>query len=203
VRFKVRYAVISLASLLTLAAAGLGGLHFKHLALVHDYLALLEAAMQEGDILCRLGDRTWSLYFKGLSSKDKRFSHMGIVHRSNNGITVINADGSFWAKKDYVTETPLREFINSARLVGLYRLNGVDGRALSAEALKTLGRPFDWDFDLRSADRLYCTELLYAVLQNAAPEIRLNTVRAFGKDIVPLDAISASPQFTQILYLGE
>jgi hypothetical protein len=118
---------------------------------------------------------------------------MGIVHLTGEGVTVINAEGRFWAKGDYVTEVPLSEFIAPARVVGLYRLNGVDGNAVSAEALKTLGWPFDWGFDLREADRLYCTELLYAALQTAAPEIKLATVRKFGKDIVPLEAVSALP----------
>jgi hypothetical protein len=202
-RFKARYVLIPFVSLLTLAALGIATLHFRRLVLLRDYRAALESRLQEGDVICRLGDRAWSLYFRGLSPEDKRFSHLGIVHFSGGEITVINADGSFWAKKDYVTQVPLEEFINSARLIGLYRLNGVDGASLSAEALTMLGRPFDWDFDLREAEKLYCTELLYAALRNIAPEMELVTVRAFGKEVVPLEAVSASPLFTEVLYLAE
>jgi hypothetical protein len=200
-RFKLRYVLVPLACLIGAALALVWGLRFRRLKLLDEYRAALESCAEEGDIICRLGDRTWSLYFKGLSTEDTRFSHMGIIHRSGAGVTVVSAEGAFWSKTDYVVEEPLREFIASARMIGLYRLNGVDGAKIAGEALKMTGRPFDWEFDLRSPDKIYCTELLYAALQTAAPEIELATVRKFGKRIIPLEAISASPLFTEVLVL--
>ncbi|MDR2149898.1 MAG: hypothetical protein LBO67_03605 [Spirochaetaceae bacterium] len=114
---------------------------------------------------------------------------------------VINAEGLAWKGKDYVNKTPLEEFIKSARMLGLYRLEGMDGTKISTEALKMAGRPFDWDFNLENHNKIYCTELLYAVLEVIAPEIKLMTVHKMGKDIVPLEAVSASSQFKEILFL--
>ncbi|MDR1909935.1 MAG: hypothetical protein LBQ35_08505 [Spirochaetaceae bacterium] len=200
-KFKVRYVVIPFVCVLAAPVVLIAALHFKRITLVQDYINTLQSCAREGDILCRLGDRTWSLYFKGLSKEDKRFSHLGVVHISDNGITVINAEGLAWKGKDFVNAVPLGEFVRPARMLGLYRLNGVDGEKIAEEAQAMIGKPFDWDFNLNNADKVYCTELLYVVLKKLAPEIALPTVAIFGRDIVPLEAVSASPLFTEVLFL--
>jgi uncharacterized protein YycO len=200
-KFKARHVVIPFACIPVAAVALIATLHFKRITLVEDYLNTLHSCVQEGDILCRLGDRTWSLYFKGFSKADKRFSHLGVIHIGNDGITVINAEGLAWKGKDFVNPVPLDDFIKQARMIGLYRLNGVEGKKIAEESLTMIGRPFDWDFNLDDANKLYCTELLYAVLKKAAPEIELATIYKFGRDIVPLEAVTASPLFTEVLFL--
>ncbi|MDR0585452.1 MAG: hypothetical protein LBG57_14055 [Treponema sp.] len=176
-------------------------LRFKRILDVQNYITKLTVNAQEGDILCRLGDRSWSLYFKSLSYQDKRFSHLGILHFTADGITVINAEGTFWNGKNCVEQVPLRDFIEPARILGLYRLIGVDGTEISTEALKMTGLPFDWHFDLETVDEVYCTELLYASLKIIDPKINLKTIHMIGKEIIPLEAVSNSPQFTEILFL--
>ena len=160
----------------------------------------LEATVQEGDVICRLGDRIWSLYFKGLSHRDKRFSHLGIIHFSDNDIMVINAEGVYWEGRDKVSSDSLQHFIKPAGMVGVYRLPGVNGSKISEEALKYIDRPFDWQFDLYDHEKIFCTELLYAALEETAPDIELEIINKFGRDIVPLEAISASPQFIEVLF---
>ena len=64
-----------------------------------------------------------------------------------------------------------------------------------------IGLPFDWHFNLETADELYCTELLYVSLKNIDPTINLQTVHTRGKEIIPLEAVSDSPQFKKILFL--
>jgi uncharacterized protein YycO len=199
-KLRIKYALLSLAGIAAATAILIAALHFKRILLVQDYVDTLTANAQDGDIICRLGDRTWSLYFKGLSKRDKRFSHLGIIHRKDDAIMVINAEGRAWAGKDYVNEVALQEFITPARMIGLYRLDNADGKAITGEALQLIGRPFDWDFDLANTDKLYCTELLYAVLKKTAPEIELATVHTFRRDIVPLEAISNSTQFREVLF---
>jgi uncharacterized protein YycO len=199
-KFKIKQAALFLAGTAAAVALIIAALHFKRIILIQDYLDALTSEAQDGDIICRLGDRTWSLYFKGLSKRDKRFSHLGIIHRKDEAIMVINAEGRAWAGKDYVNEVALREFIVPARMIGLYRLDSADGKAIAEQALNMLGKPFDWDFDLDTADKLYCTELLYAVLKETTPEIELETVHAFRRDIVPLEAVSNSMQFREVLF---
>ncbi|GHU83865.1 hypothetical protein FACS189468_9360 [Spirochaetia bacterium] len=159
--------------------------------------------LQDGDVLCRLGDRIWSRYFREVSPHDKRFSHLGIVRETGGTVTVINAEGLAIEGKDYVNEVTLQDFLDSATEIGVYRLRDGEGKALAEAALEFKGRPFDWDFDLESEDRLYCTELLYAVLKRVAPEVSLATVwlNPPGRAVVPPEACSQSERFTEVCYL--
>jgi hypothetical protein len=165
--------------------------------------AKVEPYLEDGDIICRLGDRLWSLYFRDLSPDDKRYSHLGIVRINEKKITVINAEGARWEGKDYVNETLLQDFISVAKKLGVYRLKGVNGTEVIEKALEYVGIPFDWDFDLADNEKLYCTELLYAILKDINTEIQLKTVfqKEIGKEIIPLEAISNSSDFTEVICL--
>ena len=156
--------------------------------------------IKDGDIICRLGNRLWSQLFSDLSETDKRYSHMGIIRIHNGLVTVIHTEGDAGPGKDHVTEISLDDFLIIARATGIYRVNGIDGNVISQTALEYLGTPFDWQFDLNNDSKLYCTELIYVVLKRIMPEIKLNTVyvEKFGKEIIPLEAISNSEYFSEI-----
>jgi len=163
----------------------------------------LKMYLQDGDIICRLGNRLWSRYFKDVSPVDKRFSHLGVIRIFNNVITVINAEGRAVEGKDYVNETSLDEFLSIAKSIGIYRLKNCEGKAVSQAATEYIGYPFDWSFDLHDESKLYCTELLYAIVKKIAPEIQLQTIfqKEINKEIVPLEAVSNSDYFMEIVYL--
>jgi len=165
---------------------------------------ILSSIVQDGDIICRLGDRFWSVYFKDVSPQDKRFSHIGIIRIADGVITVIHAEGDTGHGRDFVNEVPLLDFIKIARTIGIYRINDIDGSELSNIALEYVGIPFDWQFDMYDNSKLYCTELLYVLLQRIKPELELQTayVRELKKDIIPLDAISDSEHFSEIYYIS-
>jgi hypothetical protein len=160
--------------------------------------------LKDGDIICRLGDRLWSLYFKDISLSDKRFSHLGIIRIRDNKITVINAEGRAIQGKDFVNEVDLDEFLKIAAAIGIYRLNDYDGKLISSAAMEYIGYPFDWNFDLEDKNKLYCTELLYIILKKIAPEIELKRLyqKELKKEIIPLEAYSNSGYFNEILYIG-
>jgi hypothetical protein len=115
---------------------------------------------------------------------------------------VINAEALIWDGNDYVNEFAPRKFIAPARTVGLYRLDNAEGEAIAEEALKMIGKPFDWDFDMNNADKLYCTEL-FVVLKEIAPEIELKPAHTFRRDVVPLEVVSNSIQFREVLFFVE
>jgi hypothetical protein len=159
-------------------------------------------SLKDGDVICRLGDRPWSLFFKEVSPIDKRFSHLGIIRIRDNVISVINAEGLAVEGKDYVNEVPLKAFLSIARSIGIYRLINIDGNIISDRAVEFKGRPFDWQFDMDEDDKLYCSELLYAILKKLSPDIKLHVVwlKEIGKNIVPIDICSQSEYFVQIGY---
>ena len=92
------------------------------------------------------------------------------------------------------------EFLKVAKAVGVYRANFIDGSAISDNATRYLGRP-DWKFDLNDDSEIYCTELLHVVIKNVAPEYGLGTrsVRVMGMMIIPLEAVSNSDNFDEVL----
>jgi hypothetical protein len=127
--------------------------------------------IKEGDIICRLGDRFWSQFFKDLSLQDKRYSHLGIIHINSGVVTVINAEGNTGHGRDFVDEVPLMDFLRIARAVGIYRLKNIDGNQISNLAIEYKGVPFDWQFDMYDESKLYCTELLYVILKRLSPDV--------------------------------
>jgi uncharacterized protein YycO len=160
--------------------------------------------LQDGDIICRLGDRLWSLYFKDVSPNDKRFSHLGIIRVNDTKITVINAEGRAIQGKDFVNEVDLDEFLEIAKAVGIYRLKNFDGKKVSSTALEYIGYPFDWNFNLEDEKKIYCTELLYIILKKIAPEIEIKKIfqKELKKEIIPLEAYSNSEYFTEIVFIS-
>jgi hypothetical protein len=163
----------------------------------------LSAYLKDGDIICRLGDRLWSQYFKDISLTDKRFSHLGIIRVNGDKISVINAEGRAIEGKDLVNEVSLEEFLEIAKAIGIYRLNDFDGGKISSTALEYIGYPFDWNFEAEDDNKLYCTELLYVILKRIAPEIELKKIyqKVLDKEIIPLEACTDSEYFMEIIYL--
>ena len=158
--------------------------------------------VNDGDIICRLGDRFWSELFKDTSITDKRYSHLGIIRIINGRIIVVHAEGTTDSGKDFVKEQAFDDFIKIARAIGIYRAVNIDGIQISNTSIEYLGKPFDWKFDMADESEIYCTELLYLILKRLMPEIELKTIyiKELGKRIVPLEAISNSEYFSEIYF---
>jgi hypothetical protein len=160
------------------------------------------SSLNDGDIICRLGDRLWSAFFKDMSPVEKKFSHLGIIRIRDNVVSVINAEGLAIEGKDYVNEVPLRDFLGIAQNIGIYRLRTIDGDKISDAAMEFIGYPFDWQFNMDDDNKLYCTELLYVILNKLDANIKLNLfwLKEMGRYIIPLDICSQSEYFTEIGY---
>jgi hypothetical protein len=166
---------------------------------VIDFLKIA-SYLQDGDILCRLGNRFWSVAIRDMSPVDQRFSHLGIVRIREGNISIIHAEAWGNDGEDCVKEVPLEKFLHVAQSIGIYRANFTEGSVLSDYATEYKGQPFDWNFDLDDESKIYCTELLYIIVKRTVPEITLKAVYVgiIGKEIIPLDAISNSGDFEEI-----
>ena len=161
--------------------------------------------LNDGDLICRLGDRIWSSFIRQLSPSDRRFSHVGIVRVRNGNVSVINAECLVNGRSESVNEVTLPEFLEVARAVGVYRANFMEGAVISDDAVKYLGRPFDWKFNHDDDSEIYCTELMHVIIKNNAPEHGLRTVRLSGFGglvIIPIEAISESDDFDEVVYIS-
>jgi len=160
--------------------------------------------LQNGDIILRMSDSTWSLMFSDYSLIDKRFSHLGIVRMHEDGsITIIHSLGSLRNRRMGVSEMSLNHFLQVASSIGVFRVKNADGDVITETALQYVGRPFDFDFNLDDESEIYCTELLYTALRPLGMEHILSTVYAEQVDmhVIPLEAISHSPDIEEIIYI--
>jgi len=159
--------------------------------------------LNDGDIICRLGDRLWSQIFKDFSEEDNRFSHLGIIRINNGQITVIHAEGTTKPGKDYVKEESLDDFLKVARAIGIYRISNFNGSYISNTAMEYINVPFDWKFDMNDETEIYCTELLYIILKQLIPAIELNTtfIKELGREVITIDAVSNSEYFSEVYFI--
>lgn len=125
-------------------------------------------ALQRGDLVCRRGNGLWSRHFAELSSRDPRFSHVGVVWETDPEPTIVHADASDWTGRGCVREGSWSDFFGGANSTAcaVFRMEaGPETAARFAEAVRRrLGVPFDAAFDLGETNRLYCTELLAVAL---------------------------------------
>ena len=159
--------------------------------------------LKDGDIILREGNGPWSPAFRNFSLTDKRFSHLGVVRIRDGDVSVISSEGYFMNNKRGVEEASLEKFLNVAYAIGVFRAKYTEGTLISDKAMEYMGCPFDWDFNLNDESKIYCTELLYATLKHVSPEHNVSTryVDAISKEVIPLDSISNSEDFEEIVYL--
>jgi len=125
-------------------------------------------------LIVRLGDGYFSNIFRKVSSREKRYSHSGILHRVDESYKVYHIEANELTGKGIVRDEPIESFIGHSREWALFAINTPD--AMKAEIVKQAcifyesGIPFDLDFDLATDDKLYCTELVAKAINNAFGE---------------------------------
>lgn len=127
---------------------------------------------------------------------------MGIVATDEAGsLIVIHAGGDPISREGRVQRAALASFLERATVSALYRPAlaepQIAGALEFARRAADLGSPFDSDFSLETADRLYCTELIWRALsaglgRDAVPEKSTRSGRVY----VALDDLQRSPALT-------
>lgn len=131
----------------------------------------IQPYLKNGDIILRSGIGFWSELFRQSNTRDKRFSHVGIVLVDEHGtVSVIHAEGDDLTGQGTVGIVSLEQFVGESVDIGVSRLRDVDQNVFASEAKKYLGRPFDWKFDSESDLEVYCTELVELAMKRRYPE---------------------------------
>ena len=163
--------------------------------------ALMHAApppeLRELDVIVRATDGLWSPLFAAVSRGNKRFSHVGLIVRDDQGqFFVLHADADDTSGVGQVTATPWGIFEHDALDWAIYRpvaLNAQQTQRTRALAWQLIGTPFDIDFDLGSQDKLYCTEFIAHAFAAGAglpwPEERTEWN---GKSVLTVDDLTRS-----------
>ena len=135
--------------------------------------------LKDGDIVVRLHKSPASAIIKGLNQVDKSYSHAGIVQIENGKPEVYHIMPSEGNLKGVIRKASFNHFCDPTEnaAFGIYRYQ------LSSDELakeKTILQKwfeekiaFDPLFDLLSNDRMYCSEMVAKLIENATQQ-RLN-----------------------------
>ena len=150
------------------------------------------AGIRAGDIAFRSGNGPWTRFFVGASSRDKRFSHVGIVVPAPGcGVAIVHSEAGDFSGKGNVRADSWKVFFDGATDGAVYRPVFSDGapESIVSCAMSRMGVVFDKDFDLSDTNRLYCSEFVREAVNEAAGRKLIGTTRVNGRDIVAIDDI--------------
>lgn len=153
-----------------------------------------ERIVQNGDLIVRAGADAISALFKKANTRDKSYSHAGIVFIENGYPMVYNAIATAEDPHALVSRDSLKNFIspyqNTAYAVYRYKIN-VREIAKLHEVMKSYyreNREFDPHFDMTTDSLLYCTEFVYkGVAEATGLPNYLSTTRAGEFEYVAVD----------------
>ena len=147
--------------------------------------------LKAGDLVFRKGAGLWTRHFINASTREKRFSHVGIVVRTTPSAIILHADGNDLTGVGNVRTEDWPGFFEIASECAIYRYAGSKetARAFASQGLRRLGVPFDPAFDMSSTNALYCTELIREVVNEAAGTNVIEYTVLCGYPIIAIDDI--------------
>jgi len=148
----------------------------------------LPKGLKRGDIVFRREESFLSHHFVEASSRERRFSHVGIVVDSGNDTRVVTV-GDGGVSIGAVGAEGWSAFVVSAVDCAVYRFKGGEdvGERIAQAAEKRIGIPFDPAFDLKTKDRLYCSELVRDAVNEAVGKAVIGTTKKGTFEYVAID----------------
>ena len=147
--------------------------------------------IRRGDMIFRAGNGIGSDVFYRASTREKRFTHVGIVVSDGEAARMIDfsAQDVEWHIK--AMRVPVCEIMDDASDLAVYRYIGPDADKVREQiawaAEKRIGIPFDPAFDLKTKDRLYCTEMVRDCVNEAAGHEVIGVSRKGDFEYVAID----------------
>jgi len=166
--------------------------------------------LQSGDLIFRRG-RSAESHVVLLTDHKSQFSHVGIIYVENLVPYVIHAvPGENKGGPDFIKKEKLTTFLapEKASTYSIYRSDYSEeinkSAALFANQLYRQKLLFDNKYDLKTDDKLYCTELVLKVFQQATNQsVKLHTTRLsvlIGNiDLIMPGNIIENPHFQPII----
>ena len=147
--------------------------------------------LKDGDLLVRNGNDLTSQFIKNFSKKDKNYSHSGLVFFKGDKPLVYHILASGGSAASELFADSLEAFCdprhNSAFALYRYDLNAAELEKLRAAVFNWYdkGVKFDSMFNLKTDDRMYCSEMIKKGLeQSTNNRITMATVRPTKNDAV-------------------
>lgn len=146
------------------------------------------SGLRDGDLVFRREDAFLSHHFVEASKRERRFSHVGVVVIRNGAVKAISV-GEGGASLGVVKFADWSTFVSKAVDCAVYRFAGDAsiGERIARAAEKRIGIPFDPAFDLRTKDRLYCSELVRDAVNEAVGKPVIGTTKKGTFEYVAID----------------
>ena len=144
-----------------------------------------------GDIAVRKGHGTWTQYFINCSSREKRFSHVGIVVSNGTQCIIVHSEANEWTGIGSVRLGSWQEFYADALECAVFRYTGPDSitKKFAKKGMEMIGVPFDNAFDMEDTNRLYCTEFVRMVINDTLKTNLVGWTSVCNKRVIALDDI--------------
>ncbi len=177
----------------------------KNIELTKIEIAALKKLVESGDVITRTGNDFTSQSLKSLNKRDQTFSHAGIASIENDSVVVYHAIGGEYNPKQTIKRESFEIFATPYENngIGIFRfdINKLLKSKLTIQAkewyfAKVL---FDLAFDLKSDDKMYCSEFVYKCFLKAT-DSSIQFHHSFIKDFefVGVDDIILDKHATEI-----
>ena len=145
-----------------------------------------------GDLVFRRGKGFWTKYFINSSTREKRFSHVGmVVSNENDHVLLIHSEADDLTGVGGVGLSNWQSFFNHALECAVFRYNGShnDLVQIVTKGQQMLGVPFDASFNMENTNRLYCTEFIRIAINDGLKTNLVGWTEINGCRIVAIDDI--------------
>jgi hypothetical protein len=162
-----------------------------------------------GDVVTRTGNDFTSQCLKSLNRNDKTFSHCGIASIENDTLFIYHAIGGEWNPDETIRRDLFEKFCTPTEnnAVGVFRCkvsNEIKNKLIAkVKSFFNKNIKFDLDFDLKTDDKMYCTEFVYKSFLYASDSIvkfKHSFIKQF--EFVGVDDITTNVLSTKIAMLN-
>ncbi len=161
--------------------------------------------VKNGDLVLRSGSDALSTLFKRINTRDKTYSHAGIVFIENGCPFVYHCIGSAADPYALLRRDSLSAYISPATNLGYalyrYKLKPAQILQLQETSLRYFKerRTFDPHFDLKTDNALYCTEFVYkALIETTGDKKYLPVTDASGFSFIAVDNLFSRKDMTLV-----
>lgn len=161
--------------------------------------------LKTGDLVVRRGDDMTSYMLSKLNLQDKTYSHCGIVVIEEGQPVVYHCIGGEDNPDEKMKRETVQQWFSPANnhAFAVYRYN--IGDSVVQKVVKQVhlyykqNIMFDMDFDLKTDDRFYCSEMVYKCLSAATSNPQYVPVQhSYGRNIIGVDNLYLNGHATQI-----
>lgn len=158
------------------------------------------ALLKDGDLVLRTGNDFISLTLRQFSTRDKTYSHCGLVRITGGRIYVYHAIGGEDNPDARLRRDSFGAFCDPAHNLGFgvfrYRMDSTERKRMDSlvDLYYREQVPFDMKFDLNTDSAFYCAEFVYKVVERATGDPRYLRLSHIGRfRYVAIDDLFLNP----------